>query len=235
MKNKYVFILTITIVCSFFLSLTAEGLKDTYNKNVEIDKKKNILNAIGLDIKTYSVSDIDKYFYDNIDTLIINTNGLIIDNISINDLDESENKQTGEIKYFYDNNEYLPFYIESKKNVMIIPISGKGLWSSLYGYFAIDSNNYSTVKGITFYAHGETPGLGAEISKKWFQDNFIDKEIFTLDNMLNSITVIKGKAQDSNKYEVDGISGATITSNGVTELLKRDLQRFEPYFINNRK
>ena len=235
MKNKYVFILTITIVCSFFLSLTAEGLKDTYNKNVEIDKKKNILNAIGLDIKTFSVSDIDKYFYDNIDTLIINTNGLIIDNITINDLGEIENKQTGEVKYFYDNNEYLPFYIESKKNVMIIPISGKGLWSSLYGYFAIDSNNYSTVKGITFYAHGETPGLGAEISKKWFQDNFIDKEIFTLDNMLNSITVIKGKAQDSNKYEVDGISGATITSNGVTELFKRDLQRFEPYFMNNRK
>ena len=167
--------------------------------------------------------------------MIIDTNGLIIDNISINDLDEIENKQTGEIKYFYDNNEYLPFYIESKNNVMIIPISGKGLWSSLYGYFAIDSNNYSTVRGITFYAHGETPGLGAEISKKWFQNNFIDKEIFTLDNILNSITVIKGKAKDSNKYEVDGISGATITSNGVTELLKRDLQRFEPYFINNRK
>ena len=116
MKNKYVFILTITIICSFFLSLTEEGLKDTYNKNVEIDKKKNILNAIGLDIKTYSVSDIDNYFYDNIDTLIIDTNGLIIDNISINDLDEIENKQTGEIKYFYDNNEYLPFYIESKNN-----------------------------------------------------------------------------------------------------------------------
>ena len=131
--------------------------------------------------------------------------------------------------------EYLPFYVDSKKNTLIIPISGKGLWSSLYGYFAIDINNYSTVKGITFYAHGETPGLGAEISNKKFQDNFVGKEIYSLSNQLKSVTVIKGKAQDTNKYEVDGISGATITSNGVTTLLLRDLQRYESYFIKNRK
>ena len=235
MKNKYVFILTITVVCSFFLSLTAEGLKDIYNKNVEIDKKKNILNAIGLKIENYTVSDIDTYFINHIEALIINTNGELVDYISIEDLEEIENKQTGEINYFYNNMEYLPFYVDSKKNTLIIPISGKGLWSSLYGYFAIDINNYSTVKGITFYAHGETPGLGAEISNKKFQDNFVGKEIYSLSNQLKSVTVIKGKAQDTNKYEVDGISGATITSNGVTTLLLRDLQRYESYFIKNRK
>jgi len=235
MRNKYVFILTITIVCSFFLSLAAEGLKDIYNKNVEIDKKKNILNAIGVKVKDYTISDIDTYFINHIKTLIINTNGELIDDISIASLEEVENKQTGEIKYFYNNVEYLPCYVDSKENTLIIPISGKGLWSSLYGYFALDVNNYSTVKGITFYAHGETPGLGAEISNKKFQDNFVGKEIYSIDNQFNSVTVIKGKAQDSNKHEVDGISGATITSNGVTDLLKRDLKRYEPYFIKNKK
>jgi Na+-transporting NADH:ubiquinone oxidoreductase subunit C len=235
MKNKYVFILTITIICSFFLSLAAEGLKDIYNKNVEVDKKKNILNAIGLDISEYSVVDIDKYFMDNIDTLIVDLEGLLIDDISISDLFEIENKQTGEIKYYYNDKEYLPLYSESVNNVIILPISGKGLWSSLFGYFAIDANNHSTVKGITFYAHGETPGLGAEISKEWFQGNFIGKEIYSANNSLQSVTVIKGKASIDNKYEVDGISGATITSNGVTTLLKRDLERYEPYFIRNRK
>ena len=186
-------------------------------------------------MKDYSISDIDTYFINNIDTLIINTNGELVNDISIINLEEVENKQTGEIKYYYNNVEYLPSYIDSKNSTLIIPVSGKGLWSSLYGYFALDVSNYSTVKGITFYAHGETPGLGAEISKKWFQDNFVGKEIYSLDNQLNSVTVIKGKAEDSNKHEVDGISGATITSNGVTTLLLRDLQRYESYFIKNRK
>tara|TARA_B110000116_G_C16795783_1_gene566618 strand:- start:1823 stop:2530 length:708 start_codon:yes stop_codon:yes gene_type:complete len=235
MKNKYVFILTITIVCSFLLSLASEGLKNIYNKNVEVDKKKNILNAIGLNIMDYSISDIDTYFSNNIDTMIVNTTGMIMSSISVIDLVEVENKQTGEIKYKYNSQEYLPIYIDSKNNIIIIPISGKGLWSSLYGYFAIDADNYSTVKGITFYAHGETPGLGAEISKKWFQNNFIGKEIFSHDNIFKSITVAKGKVGVNNKYQVDGISGATITSNGVTTLLKRDLKRYQPYFNKNRK
>ena len=234
MRNKYIFILTITIVSSFLLSLASEGFKEMKRKNVEIDKKKNILSAIGVAIDNFSVDDIDEYFQSNIDSLIINTDGLVVDNISIEDLKEVENKSTGEVRYFYENNEFLPLYIETKENVIIMPISGKGLWSSLFGYFALDADNYSTVKGITFYAHAETPGLGAEISKKWFQDNFVNKEIYE-NNNLKSISVAKGKADENSKYEVDGISGATITSNGVTTLLSRDLRRYEPYFYKNRR
>jgi len=235
MKSKYIFILSLTIVCSFLLSLASEGFKDKKNKNVEIDKKKNILSSIGVDINAFNISDIDNYFSNNIDTLIINLKGEPVENISVNALSEIENKSTGEVKYYYNNKEYLPVYEDKKKSALIIPISGKGLWSSLFGYFAIDTKNYSTVKGITFYAHGETPGLGAEISKKWFQKNFLGKEIYTSDDILKSIIVARGKAQPNNKYEVDGISGATITSNGVTQLLDRDLKRYEPYFVKNRK
>ena len=83
MKNKYVFILTIAIICSLLLSLAAEGLKERRNKNVEIDIKKNILNAIGVNIDSFSILDIDKYFTDNIDTLIIDIKGNI-SNLSIN-------------------------------------------------------------------------------------------------------------------------------------------------------
>ena len=129
----------------------------------------------------------------------------------------------------------MPIYNEKKENIIIIPISGKGLWSSLYGYLAIDTNNFSTVKGITFYAHGETPGLGAEISAEWFQLNFIGKEVYSGQELL-SIKVAKyGLADKNNLHEVDGISGATITSNGVTALLKRDLARYNPYFIKHKK
>tara|TARA_B100000953_G_C17948428_1_gene399163 strand:+ start:203 stop:919 length:717 start_codon:yes stop_codon:yes gene_type:complete len=231
MKNKYVFILTIAIVCSLLLSLASEGLKERRNKNVEIDIKKNILNAIGVNIDSFSILDIDKYFTDNIDTLVIDIKGNI-SNLSINDLNMIENKQTGEVKYFNDNQEYLPLYNEIEKNIIIIPVSGKGLWSSLFGYFAIDANNYSTVKGIAFYAHGETPGLGAEISSEWFQLSFVGKEIYSGKELLSIKLTKPGLADKDNLYEVNGISGATITSNGVTTLLKRDLRRYEPYFKN---
>ena len=123
MKNKYVFILSIAIVCSLLLSLAAEGLKERRNKNIEIDKKKNILSAIGIDTDNFSILDIDKYFTDNIDTLVIDTNG-ITSHLSIKDLSAIENKQTGEVKYFNDNKEYLPLYNEIKKNIIIIPVSG---------------------------------------------------------------------------------------------------------------
>tara|TARA_Y100001970_G_C14202805_1_gene842166 strand:- start:326 stop:1033 length:708 start_codon:yes stop_codon:yes gene_type:complete len=235
MKNKYIFILTITVFSSFFLSLASVGFKSKKDKNIEIDKKKNILSSIGIDISDFDITDIDIYFKKNIDTLIINLDGDVQNGIEINNLLEVENKSTGETKFFYDGLEYLPFYLENKKNVIIMPVSGKGLWSSLFGYFAIDASNYSTVKGITFYAHGETPGLGAEISKKWFQNNFVDKEIYDSNSKFKSIVVVKGKADSNSKYEVDGISGATITSNGVTTLIDRDLKRYEPYFIKNRK
>ena len=233
MKNKYIFILSLTIVCSLLLSLASEGLRSLKEKNVEIDKKKNILNAIGLNITSLSNSDIDEYFLNNIDTLIINLDGQVNNILTIPDLVAIENNQTGEVKYYNNDNEYLPMYEDNSRNVVVLPISGKGLWSTLFGYFAIDSRNYSTVRGITFYKHKETPGLGGEVSKKWFQSNFIGKEIYE-NNNLNSVKVAKaGYADENSLYEVDGISGATITSNGVTTFLLRDLKRYEKYFMRN--
>ena len=231
MKNKYIFILTITIVCSFLLSLVTEGLRSLKDKNIEIDKKKNILSAVGLDINILSNDDIDKYFFNNIDTLIIDLEGIENQTLTITDLETSNNNQTGEVKYYYRGLEYLPIYKDNSKTAIVLPISGKGLWSTLFGYFAIDSNNYSTVKGITFYKHKETPGLGGEVSKNWFQNNFIGKEIYK-NNILNSVKVTKaGYADNQSLYEVDGISGATITSNGVSNFLMRDLKRYEKYFM----
>ena len=153
--------------------------------------------------------------------------------MSIPDLDTVENNQTGEVKYYNNDIEYLPIYEDNRKKVIVIPISGKGLWSTLFGYFAIDSDNYSTVKGITFYKHKETPGLGGEVSKKWFQSNFVGKEVYK-NNNLKSVKVAKAGYADKNSlYEVDRISGATITSNGVTTFLLRDLKRYENYFKRN--
>ena len=234
MKNKYIFILSITIVCGMLLALFSEGLKSKTIFNQELDKKKNILETIGVNVKIMENDEIMNYFNDNIKEIVLDANSAEFSNIKHNELEIVEDNITGELTYSYNGVEYLPAYISEKKNSLIIPVSGKGLWSSLYGYFALDITNYSTVKGITFYQHGETPGLGAEITKNWFKTSFIDKEIYS-DNQLQSIMVTKaGQADKSSLYQVDGISGATITSRGVEILLKRDLLRYEKYFRINK-
>ena len=234
MKNKYIFILSLTFLSSLLLSLFSEGLKEKTLFNKELDKKKNLLQTIGVDTKVMKAEEIIKSFKDNISEITLDTDGNIYSDINHNQFQVIEDNSTGELKYYVNEIEYLPAFSSTTMNAFILPISGKGLWSSLYGYFAIDNKNYSTVKGITFYQHGETPGLGAEITKDWFKSSFIGKEIYS-DNNIKSILVSKaGQADSDNLYEVNGISGATITGRGVEELLKRDLLRYENYFRNNK-
>jgi Na+-transporting NADH:ubiquinone oxidoreductase subunit C len=181
-----------------------------------------------------TTDEILKEFNDNIKEITLDLSGNVLSDVNHDQFITKENNATGELKYYIDENEYLPLFLSETMNAIIIPISGKGLWSSLYGYFAIDKNNFSTVKGITFYKHGETPGLGAEITKEWFKSSFTGKEVY-LDDSIESIKVTKaGQANENSLYEVNGISGATITSRGVEDLLKRDLLRYENYFRKNK-
>ena len=234
MKNKYFFIITVSFICSMLLSLASEGLKDKKNLNIELDKKKNILQSIGIETVGLSSEMIISKFNFNIKEQVINIDGMIVNDILHKDLEKNINRRSGDTEYYNENNKYFPLFISETMNSIILPISGKGLWSSLFGYVAINSKNYSTVNGITFYAHGETPGLGAEISKDWFKSNFVGKEIYNGGTLVSVRVAKAGMANKSSSYEVDGISGATITSNGVEELLKRDLKKYEPYFNRNK-
>ena len=234
MKNKYFFIITISFICSMLLSLASEGLKDKKNLNIELDKKKNILQSIGIETVGLSSEMIISKFNFNIKEQVININGMIVNDILHKDLEKNINRRSGDTEYYNEKNKYFPLFISETMNSIILPISGKGLWSSLFGYVAINAKNYSTVNGITFYAHGETPGLGAEISKDWFKSNFVGKDIYKDGNLVSVRVTKAGMANKSSSYEVDGISGATITSNGVEELLKRDLEKYEPYFNRNK-
>ena len=120
----------------------------------------------------------------------------------------------------------------------VYPIEGKGLWSSLYGYLAVDNKGIN-IKGITFYQQGETPGLGAEIEKDWFRNNFIGKSLHR-ENAFFGVKVAKGLAVLDKEYKsypqnlVNGISGATITGDGVSEMLKRIPKNYENFFSKKR-
>jgi len=229
------FIVFITIVVSLLLSLADTQLKDRHKTNIEIDRKKNILESLGLDMKKYSPDEIKSEYEKRIKGIVISLDGNIIENINPRNLLLQENKVTGQSNYYNEAmQEYLPVYYSAEPKAYIFPISGKGLWSTLFGYLSLE-NDFNTIKGISFYKHKETAGLGGEVDKKWFRNNFIGKTIFNKSGQLISISLVKGKvenviSEDKWSYYVDGISGATITSKGVTTFLKRDLLRYQPFF-----
>ncbi|MDA8935473.1 NADH:ubiquinone reductase (Na(+)-transporting) subunit C, partial [Gammaproteobacteria bacterium] len=102
---------------------------------------------------------------------------------------------------------------------LILPIRGYGLWGTLYGYMAIEED-FNTVAGLEFYDHKETPGLGAEVDNPRWKAMWPGKKIYKNDEV--KLTVIKGKVQSddaNNDYKVDGLSGATLTSRGVTNMI----------------
>jgi Na+-transporting NADH:ubiquinone oxidoreductase subunit C len=205
---------TITVVLGLLLSLAATALEERQQLNEELDIKKNILRALRIPeegTSTLSRQEIQELFDQQVRTITVNAQGAV------------------------DPDGDLTVYVKVKEGQpdgYAIPVSGKGLWSTIYGYLAIEPDG-KTVKGITFYKHGETPGLGGEVEKEWFVNNFIGKQIVDPSGKLVGIQVVKGKVnpRDPESYhKVDGISGATMTGKGVTRFLEQDLTRYDPFF-----
>jgi Na+-transporting NADH:ubiquinone oxidoreductase subunit C len=226
-SNTYTLVFTsiVTIVLGFFLALAADGLRDLQDLNVENDMRKNILLSLGFKPGAetpWTSDDIQKLFEENIEAIVLDASGRKT-NKDPNDIDTEKNV------------DFLPIYLKKIGDDVggyAIPIAGKGLWSTLYGYFAIEPDG-RTVKGITFYKHGETPGLGGEVDKAWFQQNFIGKRFVDDNDQLLGIHIIKGKVQSDDReayHKVDGISGATMTGKGLQNFLKDDLAKYEPFF-----
>ena len=237
MKNNtytFIFAAVVCMVCSLALSAVSEGLKSKKAFNMALDQKKNILKAVGLAEAlsgNLTGEQTAKLYQEKIEELVIDEYGDVVQGVDPETIDMEKTQGL------------YPLY-ELKENGEIVahcfPIVGKGLWSTLYGYFAMNPDG-KTVKGITFYKHGETPGLGAEIEKDWFQDHFKGKKVWSeLQDKLVPIRVVKGKVQgryspQEAQFLVDGISGATMTGKGVTRMLERWLEVYEPFFKKIRK
>ncbi|MFC1584321.1 FMN-binding protein [Fibrobacterota bacterium] len=219
-RYTFLFAAAVCIVCSVLLAVAASSLKPLQEFNVSIDRKTNILKALGLyDQKSGQLPayEIEKIFSQRIMEKAMDAMG---NEVAI-DL-RGEKREGG----------YLPYYVRSDNNSIAIPIEGMGLWSLLQGYLALESDG-RTVKGLTFYEHKETPGLGAEIEEDWFTGNFVGKDILNKAGELVSITAVRGKAgeyagQDLDNL-VDGISGASMTVRGVNDLLLAGLKDYEQY------
>ncbi|HDY75968.1 MAG TPA: NADH:ubiquinone reductase (Na(+)-transporting) subunit C [Candidatus Marinimicrobia bacterium] len=230
-SNTYTLLFTaiVTIILGFMLSLAATSLKERQELNITIDIKKNILRSLGFsesDDEPWTQNNIQDIFERNIKSFVVDSGGSKVPGVSVDNIVQTDQYPV-----------YCSHISEGVIDGYAIPISGKGLWSTLYGYIALEADGI-TVKGITFYKHGETPGLGGEVEKEWFTSNFVGKRIVDNNGKLVSIEIIKGEVDELSPeayHQVDGISGATMTSKGLNAFLKTDLEKYEPFFQRIRK
>ena len=226
-KNSYVFFFAavVTVTCSILLAAAANLLRDRQQENIALDIRKNILASAELGSAEMTRQEILSLYDKYIRSKVINLDGEEVPAKTVEQINPKKDLDLLPLYYAEENGEIMAY---------IIPISGKGLWSTIYGYLALEED-LNTVKGITFYKHGETPGLGGEIEKEWFTNNFKGKKIYSPDGDLVSINVIKGKVQtlipEAEAYHyVDGISGSTLTGKGLNNFLKKDLETYNSFF-----
>ena len=239
-SNLYIilFSIALTIVFSGALSLTSVGLKPLQDKQVELDTKKKILGAV-MDISNIENPDeILRVYKKRITSMVIDYQGnpiktdekgnpYIAEKINV----QKNSKQTVQdrlypVFMFLDNNGEVEAYI--------LPTFGAGLWDWISSYVAF-GKDLNTIKGIAFDHKSETPGLGARITENKVQDRYIGKKIFDSSGNLRSITMVKGEGHTGlSEYEVDGMSGATMTAKGVNQMLLHYLQCYDPFIKKNR-
>lgn len=220
---------------SLLLAATTAGLKSQQEKMVELDRKTNVLKAFQAPIfdaqkRKLPGDRLEKMYADHVREVRVDTDGKPVDALS-----------PKEAAARIADRKILPLYQWVEGGAVrkyAFPVSGKGLWSTIYGYLALDES-LTTIVGVSFYKHGETPGLGGEIEQPWFQDQFKGRKVFDAGKPL-PIMIAKGKASaetasGKHRVVVDGISGATLTGNGVMGFLNSDMKRYEAYFKTARK
>lgn len=250
-----VFATIVCVVMATGLAGTFNALKETIDGNNLFDKQRNVLIACGLyDPKKgqKTQTELEELFRAKVTGIVLEfTKAIVQEKVRFKGELVTRDKEVfasakdagfpvAELaKARRDNPDKIlgEIYIAQDdsagngKKIYCIPISGYGLWSTLYGFLALEEDK-STVRGITFYKHGETPGLGGEVEQDWWKQGWVGKQTHDSDGKLVSITVLKGRGNDTRgrPHAVDGISGSTITSNGVTRFVKQDLEKYEAYF-----
>jgi len=225
-SNSYTFIFAIVmvIIVGTVLAFAATSLQPRQYKNMRQEKMQNILATVGVETDRAGAQAL---FEENIkEQIVLNNQGEVKEGVNAFDVDlAKELKKPAEEQSF-------PLYVADVegKTYYIIPLRGAGLWNAIFGYIAL-KDDVNTVKGAVFDHLGETPGLGAEITQEWFRHRFDDEKIFDDNGELVGVSVVKGNSsasKDDNK--VDAISGATITGDGVSNMISERLRHYLPYF-----
>ena len=214
-SNNYTIIYAsvMVIIVAFLLAFVSSSLKETQNKNVQLDTKKQILSA--LNIKNVQNVDAEYQKYIKAD-MLVTEDGTLTEN--------TEAFATNYEKEAKENKRFHVFVAEvNGETKYVFPVYGAGLWGGFWGYVALNGDK-DTVYGTYFSHASETPGLGADIAEVFFQKQFEGKR--TLENGAVALSVVKNGKVEKPEFQVDGISGGTITSNGVDAMLKECLSQY---------
>jgi Na+-transporting NADH:ubiquinone oxidoreductase subunit C len=232
-SNAYTFgfAAAMVLVVASVLAFTASSLKDLQAENVRKEKMQNILATIGIETDREGAEELFNNYI--VEQLALRNDGTVDDAVDA----FSDINLALEIKKDA-NNQRFPLYVASVEETQyyIIPLRGAGLWNAIWGYIALNEDKNS-IKGVVFDHQGETAGLGAEITQQWFMNRFVDEKIFDTSGSLVGINVSKTNNDpndtDKDDHEVDAISGATITGDGVSDMILERLQHYLPYLKEN--
>jgi Na+-transporting NADH:ubiquinone oxidoreductase subunit C len=249
---RYVILFALAVcgVCSIFVASSAVLLKDRQERNKALDIQKKVLAVAGLMTPNERIAgdEVRRRFEKNVRPEVIDLvsgeRAEDVDPASFDPRSESKGAETSRpaapnaAKVLRVPKRALVYRVvqDGRLRSIILPVEGKGLWSTLYGFLALNPDG-RTIEGLTFYQHGETPGLGGEVDNPRWKALWKGRKAFD-DRWQPAIAVKKGRAgpPDVDPYAVDGLSGATITSRGVTNLLAFWLgdEGFGPYLARLR-
>ncbi|SFD15752.1 Na(+)-translocating NADH-quinone reductase subunit C [Algibacter pectinivorans] len=238
-KNSYtiIFAVAMVLVVGSLLAFTASSLRPNIDENKRMEKQQNILYAMGVnenegtgDIAFIGTDKVAEQFSKYITKQLVIENGVAKEDDKAYLIDIKKEQAKGK----NGGTRRLPLFVGEKdgKTFYIAPIRGKGLWDAIWGYVAL--NKDMVVQGTFFDHAGETPGLGANIKQRYFMDDFYGEHLLTEAGVFKGISVAKGNNDPKNEikddYEVDALAGATITGDGVSAMIKKDLKLYLPYF-----
>ena len=228
----YLFVASMTVVVALLLTGFRMATAEQAEINEKVFNKRAILKSLaeGLDGDLDAMSDeeVQAVFENNVQQFVIKADGSLVEGLTAEEV-----KMKKEVKKAIENRN-LPLYVyanpTSNKSYYITAVRGKGLWDEIWGSIALEED-FNTIVGVSYDHAAETPGLGAEIkdNSAWVA-MFTGKKIYDDAGNFVSINVRKGGAIPGNPHQVDAITGATITGDGVTKMLENGLQLYESYF-----
>lgn len=227
-SNVYtiVYASVMVIIAAFLLAFVASVLKSPQEANVANDKRGQILSSLNI----RNVNDVtDEYNKVILHDLILDANGQVIKE------DGGFEVESKDITAKNPADKKLPLFVAKVNNdtIYVVPLYGRGLWGGISGYLAL-KKDFDTVFGSYFTHESETAGLGARIVEEEFQEKFIGKKAFS-DSTFQKVALVLSKKIENPEHEVDAITGATLTSNGVSEMFQTSLLPYQKFFSANHK
>ncbi|MCW8347289.1 Na(+)-translocating NADH-quinone reductase subunit C [Vibrio sp. ZSDZ65] len=221
-KKTLFVVIALSLVCSIVVSTAAVGLRDKQQANAVLDKQSKIVDVAGIQAE----GTVPELFAEYIEPRLVDfdTGEFVDGDAATYDQRKASKVPSESIRLTAEQDKAKiirranvgTIYLvkqDGKVTSFILPVHGNGLWSMMYAFVAVQTDG-NTVNGITYYEQGETPGLGGEVENPTWRDQFVGKKLFD-ENHKPAIKVVKGGAPAGSEHGVDGLSGATLTSNGV--------------------